>query len=256
MATAQIAHLETDGETRAFKAHGKAVLGSAGGATFMKGTFEPGWRWSADVAPLAGSKSCQVRHLGYVISGRMHVQLDDGSEAEISAGDVFDLPSGHDAWVVGDEPCVMVDISPEVTRYATGGAPSPQAEDRHIALVRKGYEAFNNGDMDTLAGLFSQDIVQHVPGTSVLAGAHKGIDGVLTHYGHIAELTDGNFRADLIEAHSDGAGHVTAVHQLTGTRNGVTRVSRGSLLFTFVGSKVTDILELSGDIAGDDAFFA
>ena len=74
------------------------------------GTFEPGWRWSAHVAPLAGTDSCQVGHLGYVVSGRMQVVMDDGTELVIGPGEACDIPPGHDAWTVGDEACVLVDF--------------------------------------------------------------------------------------------------------------------------------------------------
>jgi ketosteroid isomerase-like protein len=258
MVQAQISNLDRDGEVREFKAHGRAVVGSAGGAAFVKGTFEPGWRFSTDVGPIVGTTSCQTRHLGYVLSGRMHMQLDDGTESEVGPGDMFDLPAGHDAWVVGDEPVVMVDTSPDATRYAKGGTAAPGAvsEDRYMSLVRKGYEAFNAGDIETLVTLFAHDVVQHTPGTSVLAGDHKGIESVLGYYAKLGELTGGTFRADLIDVHGDGRGHVAATHQVTATRNAVTRVSRGSILFTFLGDKVVDLLELHGDLAGDDAFLA
>ena len=252
----QIRNLERDGEVRAFKAHGQAVVGSAGGAAYLMGTFEPGWRFSADVAPLVGTKTCLTRHLGYVLAGQMHVKMDDGTEFDLGQGDIFDIPVGHDAWVVGDEPCVMVDTSPESTRYAKGGQSAAVSEDRYIELVRRGYEAFNTGDVETLASLFSQDVIQHVPGTSQLAGDYKGIDAVLGYYGKLGQLTDGTFEADLIDVHADGAGHVMALHQITATRGGVTRVSRGSILFSFIGNKITDLLELHADLAGDDAFLA
>jgi ketosteroid isomerase-like protein len=252
-----ISNLTREGEKRAFKAHGHAIVGSAGAASFMKGTFEPGWRWSDDVKPIAGTATCQTRHLGYVISGRMHITCDDGTEIEIAAGDAFDLPPGHDAFVVGDEPCVMIDIAPEATAYAKGQTkPTPAVEDRYLSLVRRGYHAFNTGDIDTLTTLFSHDVIQHVPGESALAGDYKGIDSVLTYYGRLAEMTGGSFRAHLVELHGDGHGHVTAVHVTSGTRNGVTRVSRGSIVFTFLGDKVTDLLELHADLAGDDAFLS
>ena len=66
-------------------------------------SWDPGWRWSKDVAPVVQTSSCQNRHVGYVISGVLHVQMDDGTELEIRAGDAFEIPPGHDAWVVGDE---------------------------------------------------------------------------------------------------------------------------------------------------------
>lgn len=252
-----ISNLVREGEKRAFKANGHAVVGSAGAATFMRGTFEPGWRWSSDVKPIAGTDSCQTRHLGYVISGRMHITFDDGTEVEVAAGDAFDLAPGHDAYTVGDEPCVMIDVSAQATSYAKGATTAAAvSEDRYLSLVRKGYHAFNTGDVATLQSLFSHDVIQHVPGEGPLAGDYKGVDAVLSYYGRLAERTDGTFRAHLVETHGDGHGHVTAVHVLSGRRNGVTRVSRGSILFTFLGDKVTDLLELHADLAGDDAFLS
>jgi len=110
--------------------------------------------------------------------------------------------------------------------------------------------------VQALVTLMSHDVVQHVPGNSALAGDHKGIEAVLGLYGKLGELTGGTFRAHLVDVHGDGHGHVTAVHQTFATRKGVTRLSRGSILFTFLGDKVTDMLELHADIAGDDAFIA
>jgi class 3 adenylate cyclase len=66
-------------------------------------TWEPGWRWSKDVKPVVKTASCQNRHVGYVLAGVLHVQMDDGTELEIRAGDAFEIPPSHDAWVVGDE---------------------------------------------------------------------------------------------------------------------------------------------------------
>ncbi|MBV9368455.1 MAG: nuclear transport factor 2 family protein [Frankiales bacterium] len=256
MTQALVSNIERDGETRKFQAHGSAAITNAGGATFMRGTFEPGWRWSTDVAPIAGTTSCQTRHLGYVISGRIAIRNDDGTEFELGPGDVFDLPAGHDAWTLGEEPCVMVDISPDVTHYAKGAMATKPQDDKYQALVRRGYTAFNAGDLATLSTLLAKDVVQRVPGTSVVAGDHKGLDAVLGMYGKLAELTDGTVRAHLTDLHSDGDGHVLAVHVIAGTRNGVTRASRGSLLFTFVGEKVSEIHELRADGPGDDAWMA
>jgi ketosteroid isomerase-like protein len=175
----------------------------------------------------------------------------------LEAGDLFDLPKGHDAWVLGDEPAVMVDYSAEATRYARGRpADTAAADDKYMTLVRRGYEAFNSGDADTLRTILAHDVRQHVPGTSQVAGEYKGIDGVLAYYGKLAEMTGGHFRADLIDVLGDGHGHVTALHQITATRNGETRVSRGSILFTFLGERATDLLEMRSDLPGDDAFFA
>ena len=74
-----------------------------GGTTAARLTFEPGWRWSECVKPIAGTESCQARHVGVVGEGRMGVRHDDGSEVEIGAGEVYVIEPGHDAWVIGDE---------------------------------------------------------------------------------------------------------------------------------------------------------
>ena len=73
-------------------------------------TYEPGWRWSVDVRPIAGTDTCQYHHVGMALSGVLRVQMPDGTELEIGPGDVFEIPPGHDAWVVGDEPWVSVDF--------------------------------------------------------------------------------------------------------------------------------------------------
>lgn len=73
-------------------------------------TYEPGWRWSVDVKPIAGTQTCQFHHVGVTTSGRLRVQMQDGLELEIGPGEVFEIPPGHDAWVVGDEPWVSIDF--------------------------------------------------------------------------------------------------------------------------------------------------
>jgi class 3 adenylate cyclase len=73
-------------------------------------TYEPGWRWSVDVKPIAGTDTCQYHHLGITLSGHLRAQMPDGTELEIGPGDVFEIPPGHDAWVVGNEPWVSVDF--------------------------------------------------------------------------------------------------------------------------------------------------
>src|SRR5438132_272790 len=73
-------------------------------------TYEPGWRWSVDIKPIAGTESCQAHHFGVTLAGRLRASMPDGTELEIGPGDVFEIPPGHDAWVVGDEPWVSVDF--------------------------------------------------------------------------------------------------------------------------------------------------
>jgi quercetin dioxygenase-like cupin family protein len=74
-----------------------------------RATFNPGWRWSEHVKPIAGTHSCQAAHAAYFLSGRMRVVMDDGEEVEYGPGDVALMAPGHDAWTVGDEPCVVID---------------------------------------------------------------------------------------------------------------------------------------------------
>ena len=74
-----------------------------GDTTAARMMFEPGWKWSECVKPVVGTESCQVRHVGLALSGRMHVAHEDGTEAEIGPGEAYVIEPGHDAWVVGDE---------------------------------------------------------------------------------------------------------------------------------------------------------
>ncbi len=90
---------------------GKVDVVSLGGVTFGRAIFEPGWRWSTCVKPIAGTASCMAPHLNLHISGRLHVAMDDGSEFEFGPGEISELPPGHDAWVVGNDAVVVIDIS-------------------------------------------------------------------------------------------------------------------------------------------------
>lgn len=76
----------------------------------MRVVYEPGWRWSQSVKPVAGTPSCQVPHFFYVLSGHLTIAMDDGEQAEFGPEDVGLVPPGHDGWVVGEEPCVVLDF--------------------------------------------------------------------------------------------------------------------------------------------------
>src|SRR5437773_3323208 len=97
---------------------GKVEVINLGDVQAMRAIFEPGWRWSESVKPIAGTDSCQVAHKGYVIAGRMGIKMDDGSEFEMGPGDAYDIPAGHDGWVIGDDNYVGVDFSPAMQEYA------------------------------------------------------------------------------------------------------------------------------------------
>ena len=96
---------------------GRLAMVDLDGMAVGKAVFEPGWRWSEHVKPIAGTDSCQTAHLGYVVSGRMHVVMDDGSEGECGPGDAVHIAPGHDAWIVGDEACVFIDFG-QIHDYA------------------------------------------------------------------------------------------------------------------------------------------
>ncbi len=117
MAGIQVKSFESPDEVRPFEGNGRADVLDIGGRVVGRTTLEPGWRWSKNVKPIAGSDSCQVSHLGYCLSGRMRVIMDDGSESEVSSGDVVAIPPGHDAEVVGNEACVFIDFG-EFGEYA------------------------------------------------------------------------------------------------------------------------------------------
>jgi quercetin dioxygenase-like cupin family protein len=91
------------------------------GTTAARFTFEPGWRWSESVKPVAGTESCQVRHVGVVHAGRLGVSYEDGSEAELRPGDAYVIEPGHDAWVIGEERFVGFEFEPRsAEEYARG----------------------------------------------------------------------------------------------------------------------------------------
>ena len=98
----------TPDEVRAFP-NGRAVVVSLDESVVGRAVYEPGWRWSTSMAAIAGTSSCQLHHLGYSISGVMHVVTEDGQTIDIPPASVYEIPPGHDAWVVGDDPWVTVE---------------------------------------------------------------------------------------------------------------------------------------------------
>ncbi|MFF5973593.1 cupin domain-containing protein [Streptomyces sp. NPDC012769] len=98
-------------ETRPFEdGKGRLDLLNTDNGQVGRAVFEPGWRWTQHVKPIAGTDSCQAHHVGYVVSGRLHVVMDGGGEeADLGPGDFYEVQPGHDAWVVGDEACELLD---------------------------------------------------------------------------------------------------------------------------------------------------
>jgi hypothetical protein len=97
-------------EVRTFE-KGKVEIVNLGNVVMGRATLEPGWSWSKCVKPLVNTNSCQAPHTSCIISGRMTVRMDDGTEIEGGPGDTAVILPGHDAWVVGDEPCISIDFT-------------------------------------------------------------------------------------------------------------------------------------------------
>ena len=106
--TVAVKNIETPDERRASE-HSSLSVVNLPGLTIARTVYQPGWKWSTDVKPVAGTDLCEAPHMQYHVSGRVHVVMADGTEFEAGPGDVTSLPQGHDAWVVGDEPVVVVD---------------------------------------------------------------------------------------------------------------------------------------------------
>ena len=121
MSASETRNIDSPHETRPFKGHGHMDVVTLGDFTLGRGVFEPGWRWSTSVQPIAKTKSCEAPHFQYHVSGVLRVLMDNGQELDCKPGDVSLLPSGHDAWVVGDEAAVVVDFQ-GMLDYARGEA--------------------------------------------------------------------------------------------------------------------------------------
>ena len=118
-------------ESRVFE-NGRLAVVTLGDVTIARTIVEPGWRWSKDIRPLAGTTSCQVHHLGFVVRGRIRVQMDDGTAQEMGPEDIYDIPPGHDAWVVGGDDAEIFDWAGGM---GTFGKPTIEAPDRVLTTL-------------------------------------------------------------------------------------------------------------------------
>lgn len=109
MRSLEVADFSKPDETRRFR-KGKVELVKMDGVKVGRATYEPGWRWSKSIKPQAKTASCQAPHFQYHVSGRLRIQMEDGTSRVVKAGEVSMVPPGHDAWVVGREPVVVVDF--------------------------------------------------------------------------------------------------------------------------------------------------
>jgi class 3 adenylate cyclase len=110
MARLQRKFLASPDEVRTFT-NGRVEIFGLDDVDVGRSVFEPGWRWSKDVKPIAGTPFCLYHHVGYVLRGTLHVEMEDGPSLEIPPNSVFEIPPGHDAWVVGDEPWITIDFA-------------------------------------------------------------------------------------------------------------------------------------------------
>ena len=190
-------------------------------------TYEPGWRWSVDIRPIAGTDACQYHHLGLTLSGRLRAQMSDGTELEIGPGDVFEIPPGHDAWVVGDEPWVSVDFE---------------------AMRTYGKER-DARDERTLASIVFTDIVDSTRRAEEL-GAARWRDLVGEHNRKAATAID-RHRGRLVKTTGDGVlaqfdGAERAVRGAAAIRDAADSLG----LAIRIGVHTGEVQEIAGDVRG------
>jgi ketosteroid isomerase-like protein len=130
------------------------------------------------------------------------------------------------------------------------------AEHPHATLVRKGYEAFTRGDMDTLRGLMASDATHHTPGSHPLSGDFKGQDAVIEMYGRLHEETGGTMQVQLRSILVDGRGHAVAVHRFSAERGGKRLDENACIVFRIVGDRITDLDECTEDIDKVNEFWS
>lgn len=143
-------------------------------------TWQPGWRWSVDVKPIVGTQHCQSHHVGVALQGQLRVQMADGVELEFAAGDVLEIPPGHDAWVVGDEPFVSVDFE----------------------ALRGFAKAEGGTTRRTLASVLMTDIVDSTARAVALGPSHWG--EVISRHNELAERVIDSHEGRLIKTTGDG----------------------------------------------------
>lgn len=158
---------------------------------FCRFVFEPGWRWSKDVAPIAGTASCQYRHVGYTISGTLEVRMDDGTRMTIGPGDAYEIPPGHDGWVAGDEPWVSV----EFTSGHAFGRSAEELGERVLATILFADIVDSTAAVERLGdAAWAELLLAHNETVRVLVDRHRGREMMTLGDGFLA-LFDGAARA-------------------------------------------------------------
>jgi uncharacterized protein len=128
--------------------------------------------------------------------------------------------------------------------------------DANVAVMRRAYEAFNTGDVDTLTKLFDESAVWHLPGRSSFADDYQGRDATLAYFGQLAQETGGTFRAELKYLAADDDGHVVGIHRSTGDRNGKHLDVGDSIVFELKDGRITDGREHFHDLYAWDEFWS
>jgi class 3 adenylate cyclase/mannose-6-phosphate isomerase-like protein (cupin superfamily) len=165
--------------------HGRVDVVELDDTVVGRMTYEPGWRWSTHVKPIAATDYCQFHHIGVVLQGRLRLQMEDGTELEVGPGEVFEAPPGHDAWVVGDEPWVSVDFE-AMRNYAR---PAEERHDRKLATIMFTDIVGSTARASALGAASWRELVaQHNERAERVVGRHGGSvvkttgDGILASF--------------------------------------------------------------------------
>jgi len=182
-----VKRFDTPDERQEF-AFGYYELLTVGALTMGREFLEPGWRWSIHVKPLVGTERCEVRHVGYQVSGRWMCEARDGTQVEIGPGDAFDVAAGHDAWVVGDEPSVTFDF--QGAEYAT-----PSGAGEHVLATLLFTDIVGSTALAERLGdaAWKRLLRNHLEDINVLLGTHRGVlvdtagDGIFARFASPAD---------------------------------------------------------------------
>jgi ketosteroid isomerase-like protein len=184
-------------ETREFP-NGRAEIVKIAGGEVGRLVFEPGWRWSNDVQPIAQTESCLAPHFQYHVAGQLAILMDDGSELVARPGDVTSLPSGHDAWVVGDDPVITVDWF-GAGNYATAA----QGTSNPVKVVEEFGAAWAAHDLETTLALVTDDCVFDATGPAPDGIRHVGPDAIRAAWQSIFDDRSAVFEAEQTFAAGD-----------------------------------------------------
>jgi ketosteroid isomerase-like protein len=177
-------------ESREFP-HGRAEIVKIAGGEVGRLVFEPGWRWSTDMRPIAGTDSCLAPHFQYHVAGRLAIRMDDGTEFVAEAGDVTSLPSGHDAWVLGDHPVVTVDW------FGAGDYASDQPRKADpVQVVEEFGAAWAAHDLDATLALVTDDCIFDATGPAPDGVRHVGRDAIRAAWEPIFDDSSAVFAAE------------------------------------------------------------